>query len=159
MYGKWIGYEPKNGRYLYIGSWKDNQKVGKWMNYSERGQLESVITYGKNGELNGTSILYNESGRPISEGKFKVGKRAGRWKYYYDFGGLWRDCTYQNGELNGPSKIYTENGILEEDANYKNNRYHGECTMYDKKSGKLVQRGIYENGKMVKFLEGTPTRK
>ncbi len=50
-------------------------------------------------------------------------------------------------------------GILEEDANYKNNRYHGECTMYDKKSGKLVQRGIYENGKMVKFLEGTPTRK
>jgi antitoxin component YwqK of YwqJK toxin-antitoxin module len=49
--------------------------------------------------------------------------------------------------------------MLEEDANYKNNRYHGECTMYDKKSGKLLQRGIYENGKMVKFLEGTPVRK
>ena len=159
MSGKWTGYEPKQGRYLYIGSWSNDIKVGKWLNYSERGDLQSLITYGKDGELNGLSRIYNENGRLISEGKFKAGRRTGRWKYYYDFGALWRDCTYKNGVMNGPSKIYTEKGALEEDAHYKNNRYHGECTLYDKKSGQLVQRGIYENGKMIKFLEGTPTRK
>ena len=55
--------------------------------------------------------------------------------------------------------MYSENGTLFEDANYKNNRYNGECTFFDPKTGKLLEKGIYENGKMIKLLEGGPAKR
>ena len=156
MYGKWEGFEPKNGLKLYSGSWNFDLKVGKWINYDERGRIESLITYNKKGELHGRQVLMNENNIKMSDGNFKNGKRDGKWEYYYDFGGLWRVCSYQEGKLNGHSITYSEDGAIEEDANYKDNKYHGVCTFYDKKTRQLVEKGIFENGKMVKFLEGTP---
>jgi antitoxin component YwqK of YwqJK toxin-antitoxin module len=48
--------------------------------------------------------------------------------------------------------------VIEESA-YRDNKLDGEYTSFDEKTGKVLIRQIYENGRVVKVLEGAPVKK
>ena len=108
------------------------------------------------GVLNGPFEMYNEAGKLESKGAYLNGKPNGKWEYYYPHGSMLRQCTYNAGKLEGKSLMYGENGKLTEECGYKNNKRHGVRTTYDPKTGNVVLKEKYENGSMVKLLEGSP---
>jgi antitoxin component YwqK of YwqJK toxin-antitoxin module len=157
MSGKWEGFYP-NGVRNYQGEWKSDQKTGTWMYWTDKGRAEKLETYNDEGLLHGPAETYNAKGGLLSKGSYKNAKPEGKWEYYHDFGGLLRTCQYKGGILNGKSVTYSERGKIIEESVYRNNRLHGEYTAYDEKTGKVKIKQIYENGKVVKVLEGKPGR-
>jgi antitoxin component YwqK of YwqJK toxin-antitoxin module len=139
-----------------MGSWNSDVKTGEWTYWTERGRKEKMETYNMKGELHGMTETYNAAGKLESRGSFKDGKPDGKWEYYHEHGPLLRACTYKEGKLNGKSMIYSGTGKLIEEANYKNNKREGIYTSYDEKTGKVVLKQEYKDGKIVKVLEGKP---
>jgi antitoxin component YwqK of YwqJK toxin-antitoxin module len=60
--------------------------------------------------------------------------------------------------LNGLNVVYDERGRVLEESHYQNNKLHGLYTRYSEKSGKVDLKQEYENGRVVKVLEGKPIR-
>lgn len=84
----------------------DGQKQGKWRNYYENGQLQSVYTF-KDGLKEGIGIEWWETGKMMTFGHYK------------------------NGVLNGILKWYNENGILIATGNMSNNMRDGKWKICD----------------------------
>jgi len=186
MSGKWEGWYP-NGIKNYEGTWQITTsndkyiekwskvykmnpdsvkaqkvvetKVGAWTYYRDSGMIEKKETYSKDGSLNGSVENYNIAGKLESKGSYKNGKNHGKWIYYYPFGALLRECEYDEGKLSGKSIMYTERGAAREICHYKMNIPDGEYTLYDEKTGKVLLKQLYENGRVTKVLEGKPVRK
>jgi antitoxin component YwqK of YwqJK toxin-antitoxin module len=95
----------------------------------------------------------------ISRGAYRDGKPHGKWEYYYDFGRLLRTCEYKDGKLHGKSVMYSERGRVSEESEYRENRLDGEYTRYDDKTGKVLLRQEYKEGRVVKVLEGAPVKR
>jgi antitoxin component YwqK of YwqJK toxin-antitoxin module len=133
-------------------------KKGQWSYWRENGSMERVESYNAAGQLHGLQERYSLSGTLESSGKYKNGKPNGAWKYYHPHGAIMRDCTFKNGMLNGLNRIYDERGRILEESHYKNNKLHGLYTRYSDKSGKVELKQEYENGRVIKVLEGKPGR-
>ena len=131
-------------------------KTGEWMYWSSKGVPEKKETYNKKGELNGPAETYNLNGKLESKGNYKNGKPDGKWEYYFPHGSRMRICEYEEGRLNGKSIVYNERGQIIEESNYKNNKLHGLYTSFDERTGKVLLKQEYENGRVVKVLEGKP---
>ena len=58
--------------------------------------------------------------------------------------------------MNGKSVVYNERGRIIEESNYKNNKLDGLYTSFDEKTGKVLLKQEYENGRVVKVIEGKP---
>jgi antitoxin component YwqK of YwqJK toxin-antitoxin module len=182
MNGKWEGFFP-NGVRQYQGQWtiyqgtdKEAQKwkelykmpdstntsktgdikTGAWSYWTEKGIPDRKETYNTKGELNGPSEDYNANGKVTTKGSYKNGKPDGKWEYYFPFGGPMRTCNYIEGKLDGKSVVYNEKGQVIEESHYKNNKLHGLYTSYDERTGKVRLKQEYENGKVIKVLEGKP---
>ncbi|MFN9801543.1 MAG: toxin-antitoxin system YwqK family antitoxin, partial [Bacteroidota bacterium] len=140
----------------YTGQWKDDRKTSTWKYWNDKGRAERMESFNEEGVLHGPSETYNAKGQLISNGSYSNGKPHGKWEYYYDFGGMLRTCVYKDGALNGKSVTYSERGKITEESGYRNNRLHGEYTRFDEKTGKVILKQVYENGKVVKVLEGSP---
>ena len=112
--------------------------------------IEKLETYNDKGVLDGKFIEYNEQGKAVSTGAFKMGKPHGDWEYRYPFGGLLRTCSYKEGQLDGVSLQYAEKGQLIHETHYKNGKKEGWEVVYDDKSGKELSRKKYDNGELVK---------
>lgn len=99
--------------------------------YYKNGVLKSVRTFNENGEENGTS------------------------KYYYESGKIWKEVEYANGKTAGTSYVeYNEDGsknkIFEE--NFDNNHNEWDLYMSDKSSATIAN-GVFEISSTSK--EGT----
>jgi len=70
-----------------------------------------------------------------------------------------RACSYKEGKLNGKSTIYGKNNRVIEESNYKNNKLDGTYTSYDEKTGKVLLKQVYDEGKITEVLEGKPGAK
>jgi antitoxin component YwqK of YwqJK toxin-antitoxin module len=55
----------------------------------------------KNGERNGTWIIYHKNGQLFSKGNYKNGIKEGQWITYYDDGMLKLKGVYKNGKEEG----------------------------------------------------------
>jgi antitoxin component YwqK of YwqJK toxin-antitoxin module len=186
MSGKWTGWYP-NGIKNYEGSWlitkskdayvekwskvykmnpdsvKSTQisetKVGEWIYYRDTGMIEKKETFSKDGSLNGEVEMYNVAGKLEAKGYYKNGKNHGKWVYYYPFGSILRECEYKEGKLHGKSVMYSERGKVQEECEYLDNKPNGTYCLYDEKTGKVKLKQVYENGRVVKVLEGNPVKK
>ena len=134
-------------------------KVGQWTYYRDSGMIERKETYSNDGSLNGEVEIYNVAGKLESKGSYKNGKNHGKWLYYYPFGALLRECEYKEGKLDGKSVMYTAKGRVQETCEYQANKPNGTYTLYDEQTGKVVLKQVYEQGRVVKVLEGSPVRK
>lgn len=124
----------KNGRAkLYFGNWmysegefKDNVKIGRWVNYKDTYEEGEYV----NGERNGLFIIENEDSCSKSEfvdgmrngvnvttyknglrsvGLYHNGLQTGRWVNYYP-DGTYEEGRYKHGMKEGLWTIYHPNG-------------------------------------------------
>jgi TonB family protein len=100
------------------------QKLGKFYNYYDNGDLKSVELYTSN-NLNGQSVYYYKNGKVKYEINFINNKKNGELKGYYNNGTLRRIDHYKNDTLL-EGKCFTSQGkdttyfIYEKSASYKN---------------------------------------
>ncbi len=147
--GKWILYGKHKQNNCYAasqkveeGSYKENRKIGLWMEYFCNGNLKTKVTF-VNGRPDGYAIMYYENGKVQEEGQWKnnkwvggltqyydngnvqhqfkfnaAGKREGEQTYYHENGKVAINGTFVNGKETGTIKEYHENGDLKATKNY-----------------------------------------
>lgn len=111
------------------------KRVGKWWYYHKDGETIMSEENYEDGELNGESKTFYESGEITEILYYSKGKLHGNAKRYDIKGALVSDLTYKNGILHGLAKYFDTDGKLMYTGNYEN----------DVKTGKWE---YYENGKL-----------
>lgn len=97
-----------NGTIEAVGVQDNIKKIqkGRWLYFSDQGQLTAEGDYDDKGKKNGV------------------------WNYYYEDGLLHRMITFKDGVANGEYKIYYSNGQIRERGSYENDKLEGECLGY-----------------------------
>lgn len=83
---QYIEYYPGKKQIKFHGFVNDDeQREGKWIFYGENGE-ELSVSYYKNGEKNGHSIVKYPDGRLRYVGEYENGKKIGKWDFYSEDG-------------------------------------------------------------------------
>ena len=83
-----VYYENKQKK--MDGTFREDQRDGKWKAWYENGNLWSEGEY-KDGKRNGPGIAYHENGKKYIEGMYRDDSRVGPWKFYDTTGVLLKE--------------------------------------------------------------------
>lgn len=151
--GRWIDYH-QNGQIRYTGEFKNNEPLGEFLYYSEKGELTAKINYEKRKGKDmqpqlSTCEMYSTNGNVIARGNYIDRKKHGQWEYFSENGGvLILKENYDNGLLTGTSVAYspmTQNII--EETEYLNGIKDGLCNKYYD-NGRPMVKMSYKNDKL-----------
>jgi|GEM_PF-7133720 len=145
-------YGVKNGNYteysefggiLTQGTYKSNEKVGKWTYKDDKGKLALEENYDNNGKFSGQVIHYI-GGNMSDMYHYKHGIKYGTCKRWYsanDYGDadINGDKIYLNKE--GKTQLYYE-------ENYKNDMLDSSRTEYYP-NGKMKKQSVYKDGAII----------
>jgi len=185
--GVWKKYYKVNNKLRYTGQFNHGKEVGVFKYYdinndeipviirdfNKNDNSENVSFFSKEGLLQskgkmmeklriGKWIFYHKDGKTIMlEEFYKNGKLNGESKVYYANGKLTEVLHYTNGKLNGNYKRYSIRGFLYQDLTYVNDILNGPATFYNRKTGKILSKGIFKNNKRIgswkHYENGKPT--
>lgn len=110
-------------------SWKDGKMDGEYKEFTEEGELVTMITYTA-GEKHGPYIYNYFTGATQSTGNFNHGLLNGLVTGYYSSGIKKYEVNYIDGVRNGISRTWFKNGAPEQIANYVNDLPDGEVYEY-----------------------------
>ena len=168
-----MSYYP-NGLQKLKGEYKDNMKVGEWVENFSNGLTKDIITYkllkektkmdyalfkGRvtyESKKHGHAESYSAKDyKKTEEGAYKEGEKDGEWIAYHPGGKNPAVITnYKAGILHGRMKQFSKRGKLMQEMDYKNGLKHGKFIVYDKR-GRVIKEMNYEYGQRV--IEGTNT--
>ncbi len=168
--GYWEKVDPKTGKIVYKGTFKDNKPQGLFTYYypetdsvhsktdfRQDGKIAYVqlfhLVSGKiqakgkyvNEEKDSTWNFYDERGNIISTEGYKAGKKDGPSKIFFPEGKVSEEKVYKNGKLNGPFKMYYDEKLVKAEGAYVNDNYDGLCAWYYP-NGILASKGLYDKG-------------
>lgn len=108
--GEQFYYYP-DGTLKLKGSYKNNQRIGFWEQYTPDGKLEvqNIFLEGKD-TIN--VAIYQSNGKILCSGAAKNDLREGIWQYFDTDGILLYDVTYEKGIRNGEWRAYDKNGKI-----------------------------------------------
>jgi antitoxin component YwqK of YwqJK toxin-antitoxin module len=86
-----VYYENKQKK--MDGTFREDQRDGKWNAWYENGNLWSEGEY-KDGKRNGPGIAYHENGKKYIEGMYRDDARVGPWKFYDTTGVLLKEVSF-----------------------------------------------------------------
>ncbi len=100
-------YEEKNGTQLLVkerhyypnrqkrmeGSFRDDERDGKWVYYFENGKIWSEGSF-RLGKSDGRRITYYENGNKRYEGEYRNGIKTGVWHFYDEQGSKVKEVDY-----------------------------------------------------------------
>jgi antitoxin component YwqK of YwqJK toxin-antitoxin module len=136
--GRYEKINPK-GQKVEEAMYRNDTLDGSRIIYSETGDTQIVELY-KNGIFDGAYKVFYENGALKILGYYKNNIAVGKWKGYYDTGALKEEVTFENNQENGPFVEYHPNGKLKAEGAYANGDYEeGELKLYDE-SGTLYRR-------------------
>lgn len=169
--GLWKGVYEDTKKPRYEGTFKNGKETGifKFFENNETSTLAATRDFtAQDGSC--YTILFDEKGFKISEGREINKQRTGEWKFYhpnstaimstenyvkgnihglrkvfFPNGLIAEETNYVNGIRDGIYKKYTEKGILLEDSRYKNGKFHGRAVFRDAQ-GKIAGEGVFTNG-------------
>lgn len=151
--GKWIDYH-QNGQVRYTGEFKNNEPLGEFLYYSEKGELTAKINYEKRKgkEMQpqlSTCVLYSKDGKVIARGNYIDRKKHQQWEYFSENGGgLILKENYDNGLLTGIAVAYSPTTqIIIEETEYLNGIKNGACNKYYD-NGRPMVKMSYKNDKL-----------
>lgn len=134
--------------YRYVGQFKDDKPIGKFVYYHESGNVEAVIQFWGDGKTSYTQ-MYHESGYMMCRGKYLNQERDSTWVYYDDRGIVSYQEDYKKGLLDGQKVIYYEpvNGQYRvmEYSYWKAGVQHGEYKKYHPNTN-VSEEGTYVDG-------------
>ncbi|GAB4298189.1 MAG: hypothetical protein Kow0068_22140 [Marinilabiliales bacterium] len=153
------GNIEQTGKYIYgkpDGQWQwfyENQKIKREENYKEGLQDSLCVEYDENGNILEKGYYkeglkdgywYYNVGDHIEEGNYFLGKREGKWKYYYSNGKLFFEGSFVQGEEDGKHKYYYDNGKLKSVGKYVFGSKEGKWYFYNY-DGELIYEIKYKN--------------
>jgi len=109
----------------------------------------NIITYYKDGKLEGPYKKYYNSGVLKTEGAYHAGNQEGDWKQYHPNGQLKSTQHFVNDKAEGPYKEYYDDGTLNTDMLVKGGKMDGDAKYYDY-DGKLYSIFSYAKGHFQK---------
>lgn len=135
--GKWVlfGKHKQNSCFAPTqkaeeGAYKENRKVGIWMEYFCNGNTKNKVTF-VNGRPDGYAIIYHENGKIEEEGQWKNNRWVGTFKQYYANGEVQHEFKYnENGKKEGEQVYRYENGQLAIKGNFVNGKENGVVKEY-----------------------------
>ena len=86
-----IFYENKQKK--MEGTYKEDQRDGKWQAWYENGTLWSEGDY-KAGKRDGIGIAYHENGKKYIEGMYRNDLRIGTWRFYDTTGVMVKEVNF-----------------------------------------------------------------
>ena len=141
----------ENGKKMAEGDFVDQKKEGKWKYFSEEDEKLILEENYKNGKLNGEAVTYyHDSGKPFEILEYKNGVKDGEWMKYFPEGQLMTETFYKNGVLEGTFVNYTPEGKLLIKGWYKNGEQDGVWEFYDEKTGDLLRKEYFKEGRLLK---------
>jgi antitoxin component YwqK of YwqJK toxin-antitoxin module len=122
--GVWLTfYQAENaGKIKTMASYSDGILSGPYLEYSNRGQIETEVYYENN--------MYN--------GRFAT----------YKFGRMEKEMNYIDNQLDGKSMEYNNRGEIQKEVNFKNGKQHGLMRYYNDE-GEVVMEYEYKNGEKI----------
>jgi antitoxin component YwqK of YwqJK toxin-antitoxin module len=127
------------------GDYKENRKVGVWMEYFCNGQMKNKITF-VNGRADGYAIVYYENGKVQEEGMWKNNRWVGNLKQYYENGQVQHDFKFnESGKREGEQVYKYENGQTAIAGNFVNGKESGTIKEFSEE-GKLKAEKTYNDG-------------
>lgn len=140
--------EGENGFLSELGYFKNGKKTGNWVTYHPGKLTPKTITSYVDGALNGLFMEFNERGQVVSMVTYKDNVYHGPYGRY-KFSRPLEEGNYNNNQLDGLRKTYYENnGKIQAETEYKNGKQHGAHRNYNE-SGQVILEYQYENGEKV----------
>ena len=120
-HGQWKGTYADTGRPRYEGTFEHGKETGVFKFYDNTKDGKVIATREFNPKDNSCyTIVYNQNGNKVSEGKLVNRIEEGEWKCYHeDSPQIMTQEFYTKGKLNGIRKVYYKSGKLAEEWGYK----------------------------------------
>lgn len=96
-HGAWTLF-GSNGQKRAIGSYRQGARVGVWTEWVGDG-TRAVGSYRGDHRSGHWQIVRGALSRPVAEGRYRRGKRHGRWRFYDESGALIHVARYRSGRL------------------------------------------------------------
>lgn len=148
--GTWKKAYDNSAVYKYVGQFKDDKPIGKFVYYYETGEVEAVVNFMDDG-VSAYSQMYHESGYMMARGKYINQLKDSTWIYFDDRGIVSYQEDYKNGKLDGLKIIYYEPSdgkyLVARYYNYREGLLHGEFKTYHPNT-QLASEGTYDNGNL-----------
>lgn len=146
-HGLWKGSYADTNRPRYEGTFDHGKEVGIFTYFDNTKEGKVIATRTFNALENTCyTIVYNQNGNKVSEGKLVNRIEEGAWKFYHeDSPQIMTYELYNKGKLNGIRKVFYKNGTIAEECGYKNGKRDG---MYRKltEEGIVLEESTYKNG-------------
>ena len=113
----WYRSYHKNGEHKKIGTYKDNERDGKWSFFTDYG-TETKGIYKEGKKWSGEFVLYYESGKVRYEENYVNGRRKGKSVFYDESGKVRYEENYVDGKREGKEVLYYESGTVKQELNY-----------------------------------------
>ena len=173
--GAWYSFSPE-GKLLLFGRYKKDHKKGKWTEFYNNGRKKEEVSYKvrtlknsaqdvvamgfkeKQSLEHGTFKAYSQVDFTIKElGKFKQGKKTGKWINYYPGGVVPAVVsTFKNGLLHGEFYQNDRRGNKMNEIHYKNGLKDGLFIVYGS-NGKPITQKMFRNGhELQRVSNGNP---
>src|SRR5690606_34958299 len=81
--GEWRKPYEGNTVFRYVGQFKNDKPIGKFVYYYQTGDVEAIITFLPDGKT-AYSKMYHESGYLMAKGKYINQLKDSTWMYYDD---------------------------------------------------------------------------
>ena len=143
-HGVWSYY--RSGKLRERGSYVAGVKQGVWTSWW--GRTVRKTTYRRD-RMEGPHIEWRD-GVKTTEGRYRDGKRSGRWTYYGVRGGQpykQREGTYRAGKMHGRWLTYGIRGLRSEQF-YRDGKRDGRYVVYGL-DGEPVREMLYREGRLV----------
>lgn len=122
----------------------DGKRNGMWMTYHDDNHRIKTITHYINNELNGPFMEFNNRGQIESKAGYLNGQYHGKMAKY-KFGRPTVETDYKNGEIDGKHIEYFNNGKKQKQVEFKNGKQDGKLTYYDEEENVTLEY-TYVNG-------------
>ncbi len=154
----------KNRKLKKYSSFKGGKLEGIQREYTEEGKvmLSSVYKAGKIleqggiinslGKKDGKWVYYYSDGKIRKTGNYRDGLKQGEWIYYYSNGNIEQKGTYIDDEEDGLWILYNTDGIVIKKDNYSLGKKNGEYIEYDINGNEIVKGEYYEDLKEGEWI-------
>lgn len=116
-----VSFFAENGSLISKGKMEGKNRVGKW-------------------------LFFHEDGKTVmSEENYVNGKLHGEYKTYYQSGKPTEIAYYKNGFLDSIYRKYSIKGHLYQHFSYKSGKLNGKAVYYNRKTGSLTTKGLFNN--------------
>ena len=133
-----VTFYASNGKVISKGQMNGKDYIGEWTYFHKNSnQVMTLEHYNSQGQLEGESLVYYNSGQLAEKRNYKDNKLHGKAIWFDETGKEMKEYNYVNGELHGKANFYDATGTLEIEGQYKNDRKDGVWKYY--KNGELTE--------------------